>query len=92
MSTIVEKTYAIIGAEQTIGCETPMEVLGRTALAIPIADHADWGLTLGAAIAIARSEDPFEDMGHVVERAFPAAAEAFKRFSGVDVLALEAVA
>jgi hypothetical protein len=47
-------------------------------------DHAEWGLTLGIAIGIARSENPFESIESVVDRAVPAAEEAFGRYAGRD--------
>jgi hypothetical protein len=101
--TLAERTFATAFPEPPSGVTTPRLALSQTVEKAIVqddatpdvaawADTADWGLTLGIAIAIARSEDPFEPLGRVVERALPAAAEAYHRFAGVDVLTDEEVA
>ncbi len=90
--TLAEKTYAVAFPEPASGVDTPRDALMRVAEALPSEYGAEWGLMLGIAIAIARGNDPYEPLESVVERALPAAAEAFKRYAGVDVLSTEAAA
>ena len=68
--------------------DTPpsIEALWETCKQIPENDHGDWGLTLGIAIGIARSENPFESIESVVNRALPAAAYAFGEYTGGRVV------
>lgn len=101
--TLADRTYATAFPERASGQTTPLDALSQTvesaivqhpirAGRVVVADAAEWGLTLGVAIAIARSEDPYEPLVRVVERALPAAAEAYERYAGIDVLAAAAVA
>jgi hypothetical protein len=88
--TLAEKVYAIIGYEAASGHSMPIECVWK----VPVRPHAkgsenygDWAFAFGVACGIARGEDPFESMESVIERAEPAARDAFLRYSGVDVLA-----
>lgn len=90
--TLAERAHAVAFPEPILGgISEPVVVLHQIADALEKSDlAAEWGLVLGITIAIARTEDPFAPLEHVLDRALPAAAEAFKRYTLIDVL--EAVA
>ena len=85
--TLAEKTYAAAFYEVPSG-HTSAPSLLRDFVSNEMKEEeteTEWAFAFGVAVAIARSEDPFESIHSVVDRALPAAAEAFKRYTLIDV-------
>ena len=92
--TLAEKTYDVAFYEAPSGHRSAPSLL-RHFISNEMKEEeidVEWALALGVALAIARSEDPFESIHSVVDRALPAAAEAFQRYTLIDVPLKAAVA
>lgn len=80
--TLAEKVYSVVAAEGINYIDDRLRVLPGGRLGEFEQDLRDWGMVYGVALGIARTEDLWESLESVSERAQAAALEAFKRLSG----------